>query len=97
MTELTGTRAFSLGDVLSVTTGYLVSLRHVDGLYDILNYMTGDDLYTPQLPRALDECAGPLLTQHPDLAAVRVPEQFGDGGRESAEQALTRWLSALSR
>lgn len=64
------TKTFALGDVLSVTTARLVSPRHMDGLYDILNWMTGDDLYTHQIPRAMRECAPFLLKQFPQLAAI---------------------------
>jgi hypothetical protein len=81
------TRDFHLGDVLSVTTGLLVSPRHIEGVYDILNYMTGDDLFIHQLPRAQDECAGPLLAQHPDLAAIVVPDEFDD------KEHVERWLA----
>lgn len=81
------THDFHLGDILSVTTGLLVSPSHIDGVYRILNWMTGDNLYTHQLPRAQDECSGPLLAQHPDLAAVVVPAEFG--GKEHVE----RWLA----
>jgi hypothetical protein len=69
-------RTFDLGDVLSITTGRLVSQRGMDGIYDVLNFMTGDDLMTHQLPRAMDECAPRLLEQHPDLAEVVVPDKF---------------------
>jgi len=82
------TRNFHLGDILSVTTGRLVSPRHMDGIYDILNFMTGDNLFTHQLPRACRECEGPLLAQHPDLAAVEVPEEFG------GEADVEAWLAA---
>jgi hypothetical protein len=64
------TKKFHLGDVLSVTTGRLVSPRHMDGVYDILNFMTGDNLFTHQLPRASDECKPHLLAQFPQLAEV---------------------------
>lgn len=67
-------REFHLGDVLSVTTGILVSPRKLDGLWELLDHMTGESLFTHQLPRAFDECAPELLCQHPDLAAVAVPE-----------------------
>lgn len=63
-------RPFHLGDVLSVTTGLLVSPRHMNGVYDILNFMTGDNLYTHQLPRASRECKPHLLQQHPCLATI---------------------------
>jgi len=81
------TKTFHLGDILSATTGRLVSPRHMDGVYDILNWMTGDNLFTHQLPRACDECEGPLLAQHPDLAAITVPEFSGD------KDAVDRWLA----
>ena len=64
------TKKFHLGDVLSITTGRLVSPRHIDGVYDILNFMTGDNLFTSQLPRASDECKSHLLEQFPQLAEV---------------------------
>lgn len=78
-------RTFHLGDILTVTTGRLLS--NMDGLYDLLNYMTGDDLMTHQLPRACDECAPALLAQHPDLADVPVPAEF-DG-----KPHVDRWLA----
>lgn len=87
------TKTFHLGDILTITTGRLVSPRHIEGVYDILNWMTGDDLMTHQIPRAMDECAGPLLAQHPDLGAVRVPEGFGDGSEGDAKQAVYEWLA----
>ena len=81
---MTGTKDFHLGDILSITTGRLVSPRHMDGIYDLLNFMTGDSLFTHQLPRA---CEGPLLAQHPDLAAIEVPEEF------SGEEGVRAWLA----
>jgi len=84
-------RAFHLGDVLTITTGALVSPRHMDGVYDILNWMTGDSLFTHQLPRAMDECQGPLLAQHPDLAAIVLPD-FG-GSRDDVKAAVYAWLA----
>jgi len=68
------TREFHLGDILTITTGRLVSLRHMEGVYDILNFMTRDNLFTHQLPRASEECKPYLLRQHPQLADIEVPE-----------------------
>jgi len=82
------TREFHIGDILSVTTGRLVSPRHIDGVYDILNWMTGDSLFTHQLPRASRECEQPLREQFPDLAAIVPPEDFGD-----SEAAVYAWLA----
>lgn len=78
-------RDFHLGDILSVTTGILVAPRHMDGLYELLNYMTGDNLFTHQLMRASDECKTHLLAQHPQLAEVQPGEM--------AAEAVTPWLT----
>lgn len=80
-------RQFHLGDILTITTGLLVSPRHVDGIYDILNFMTGDNLFTHQLPRAMDECCPALLVQHPQLRAVSTPEEF------EGKEHVDRWLA----
>lgn len=63
-------RKFHIGDVLSITTGTLVSPRGMEGVYDILGYMTGESLFTHQLPRAAESCKPALLRRHPQLAGV---------------------------
>lgn len=63
-------RQFHISDILTITTGYLVSSRHMEGVYDILNYMTGDELFTHQIPRAMEVCVPELLKQHHDLIGV---------------------------
>jgi len=60
-------KTFHISDVLSITTGRLVSSRHIDGVYDILNFLTGDNLYTHQLPRAMRECKPWLRSQFPSI------------------------------
>jgi hypothetical protein len=80
-------RTFHLGDILSVTTGRLVSPRHIGGIHELLDYMTTDRLLTHQLPRAMDECASALLAQHPGLSTVDTPEPFA-----GVEQILD-WLA----
>ena len=68
------TKMFTLGDVLSVTTGRLVSPRQIEGIYDILNWMTSDSLSTHQLGRASDECKPYLLEQFPHLSRITLSE-----------------------
>jgi hypothetical protein len=63
-------REFHLGDILSITTRHLVSLRMMDGVYDVLDFMTGQSLMTHQLPRASDVCRPELLKQFPQLNDV---------------------------
>ncbi len=87
MTEMAPTRTFHIGDILTITDGRLVSPRHIEGAYDILGWMTGDSLMTHQLPRASRECEENLRQQHPDLAAVKVPEGLG------SEEAVLTWLA----
>lgn len=65
---------FHIGDILSITTGRLVSPNHMDGIYKILNFMTRDKLFTHQLPRASEECKPFLLKQMPWLIEISVEE-----------------------
>lgn len=83
-------REFPLADILSVTTERPLSRRHMDGLYDILGYMTGDSLMTHQLPRANDACKPVLLLQHPQLDGVVPPE-----GIDAPD--LMAWLANAER
>lgn len=71
-------KEFHLGDILSISTGRLVSPRRMDGIYDILNYMTGDNLFTHQLPRAAQECRPYLLEQMPWLTDIQPTDDVKD-------------------
>ena len=95
------TKKFHLSDILSVTTGRLVSTRHMDGIYDILNFMTGDNLFTHQLPRASKECEPYLLKQFPELAKAGTPQNLArldellsdaKHRNEPLEKAIEMWL-----
>jgi len=69
-------RTFHLGDLLSITHDYLVSPRHIDGVYDIINFVTGESHMTHQLPRACGVVKPWLLKQHPWLADVTIPDNL---------------------
>jgi hypothetical protein len=94
-------KEFHLGDVLSITTSRLVSPRHIDGVYDILNFMTGDNLFTLQVPRASDECNPYLVEQFPQLAAAKMASAIAEldntlkskSGKAETEKAVTDWLA----
>lgn len=64
------TRDYPLGDILSVTTGRLLSRDGMDGIYRILAYLTGDEIYTHQIPAAIDATHLGVLSQHPQLVGV---------------------------
>lgn len=83
------TRDFPLDEILTISTGRLVARRHMDAVYDVLNHLTGDNLFTHQLPRALDACLPSVLAQHPDLAAI----QPGDVPADA--DLIWPWLDAM--
>jgi hypothetical protein len=66
-------KTFHIGDVLSVTTGKLISLNHMLGVHELLEYMMGHGVFTHQLPRAGDACEPCLLQQFPWLSDLQVP------------------------
>jgi hypothetical protein len=72
-------KTFQLGDVLSVTDGHLMTSIH--NVYAILDYMTGENLFTHQLPRAARVCAPYLLKQFPQLKDVKCEEITPDNWR----------------
>lgn len=63
------TKQFHLAHILSITTGILLPAPDVEypmeTVYEILNFMTKDNLYTHQLPRAAKEVRPYLLEQFP--------------------------------
>jgi hypothetical protein len=90
---LTEIRQFHIGDILSVTTGRLVAPNHMQAIYELLDFMTGDSNFTHQLPRVSQECAPELLRQHPDLANVEVPDEFGEPIGESVDAWLAEQVA----
>ncbi|MFJ6559962.1 hypothetical protein ACIQMV_08775 [Streptomyces sp. NPDC091412] len=90
MATTNSARTFPLADILTMTTGRLLSARHMDGVYDIANWMTGESLMTHQLPRAADACGPALLAQHPQLKGVEPP-----AGVDAPD--LMAWLANTER
>lgn len=68
------TKAFPTHDVLSTITGRLIG--EIGGVYEMLNWMTGESVYTHQLPRIGREAQALLVSQRPELQqAVEEAEQ----------------------
>jgi hypothetical protein len=84
------TRTVALADVLSVTGDRLVSRRHMDGIYDLLRTMTGQDVFTHQLGDVADAVAPVLIEQHPFLADLKPPQ-----GADAPD--LMAWLVEAER
>lgn len=80
-------REFPTEDLLSVTTGLLFGTW--DGLYALIDFVTGVSHMTHQLPRASDVVKPWLLEQHPWLANIAVP-----AGVE-ADEVFEPWFAKL--
>lgn len=66
-------KSFHLSDILSVSTGCLVSRNHMGGVYQVLNHMTGDNLFTHQLLVANPIMQKELIRQLPFLEGIPKP------------------------
>lgn len=87
---MTDPKPYALADILTMTTGRLLSPRHMEAVYDIANWMTRDNLMTHQLPRAVDACGPALLAQHPQLEGVEPPHDIDVPG-------LIAWIANAER
>lgn len=61
-------KKFKLEVVLSAIQGVL--LCEIGEVYEVLNFLTGDNLFTHQLPRAGHVCRIPVFKQHPFLKEI---------------------------
>lgn len=88
------TKIFHIGQLLSVTTGKLVSPvgdHAIDGVYEILNFLTKDDLFTHQLPRASEACKPWILLQKPELAGVDATDVNGENWRQWLDKQVAEF------
>lgn len=77
------TKTFKIEEVLSAVKGTL--LCDMGKVYEVLNFLTGDNLYTHQLPRAGKECRPHVYKQHPFLESIDV----SDIDRKNWQEKLT--------
>lgn len=87
-------RSFHISDVITILSDKLVSTRHIEGVYDILGFMTDSEPFTHQLPRLATEAKPFLAAEHPELAKVTVPKFEGET-REDVELSILVWLDTL--
>lgn len=103
----TETKTFPLRVVLTVTTKRLLTSRRgqrdngIGDLYDILNWMTEDNLFTHQLPRAALECKPWLLRWFPELAEadgmLAVLDMLLGQEKGNEDMAIESWLEEIRR
>ena len=89
---------FSLAQVISITTGILCC--EIGGVYEILNHITGDNLYTHALPRAGNFAEPLILQQYPELEAAgtgEVLQRLKDEIKAADEpvEGINVWLAKL--
>ena len=61
-------KQFDLGAILSVTTGILYT--NIEDFCEVLEYLTGDSIYTHQIPRVIEIAKAHILSEHPELTGV---------------------------
>ena len=94
-------KTFQLGDVLTVTTGRLLTVGEdgngISRLYELLEHMTGEPPYTHSLGRFSEECKPYLMLAFPQLeiANQRLPVLDEMLKIMPADKACTVWLEAL--
>jgi hypothetical protein len=75
MSELMPTKSFHLGDLLSASTGALVSPRHMEGIYDLFGWILQDNsISTIGLVMVADTMEAEVKRQFPVLADVTAPD-----------------------
>lgn len=74
---------FETDIIVSASTDRL--LCEMDEIYKILNFLTGDNLFTHQLPRAMRKCKEHLETQLPWLRTLDTTE-------DRTMEAWNAWL-----
>ena len=78
------TKSFQVADILSCATGILCG--KVDGIYAVLEYMTGGSLFTHQLPRAQKAMEPEIKKQLPWLESGEFKAKFAEFNAMSGEQ-----------
>ena len=88
---------FPIAAVISAYTGRVVC--DIGDVYKVLDYMTGESLFSHQIPRAAERARPHLLAQVPALARVDVANldamisKVHDGAdRAARQQACAAWL-----
>lgn len=76
------TKQFPTEDVLSTITGRLIG--KIEGVYQVLNWMTGESVFTHQLPRISREATPVVVAMYPHLqAAIDEAEQVNPDNWEA--------------
>ena len=83
-------RLVHIGDILSITSGRLVSREGFSSFHRALTYMAGEDVYVHQVAHVMAEARPVLLERYPLLADVVPPDDID-------ETTVGEWLNEQSR
>ena len=92
------TRTFPIGVVLSVTTGRLV-VKPFSLVHEALDFLTGDQLFTHALPRAMEFVSPKVLERFPELCTVneaRLDALLAGTTKETAMGACDQWVAEMA-
>jgi hypothetical protein len=80
------TKEFATRDVLSTVTGRLMG--DIGGVYEVLNWMTGESVFTHQIPRISREACPVVVAAHPAL------QQAIDEAEQVTQENYKEWRQA---
>lgn len=89
-------KSFHVGDVLSASTGVLCSPEKMGGVYNILNFLTGDQLFTHQLPAASRIAEPYLRAQFPWLDQTEPPDFSTVPAGDDRDRAVDEWVGSIA-
>lgn len=87
------TKAFATEDVLGTITGVL--LGDIGRIYEVLNWMTGESVYTHQLPRIGREAQPVVLAAHPELQSAL--DERDQVNPSNWEEWRDRWIERFGK
>ena len=79
-------RQFPICDILTVITGRLVMPDGLSDAQKLMSFLTGEPVYTSQVPVMLPECQYELIRQHPFLKAVQLRDP-------ASPEQIKQWLN----
>lgn len=86
-------RVFKLEEVISAVRGVL--LCDIGQIYEVLNFLTGDDLMTHQLPRAGKDVQPSVFAQHPFLKDLDLSRINKDTWKQELDLLKKEWPNEL--
>jgi hypothetical protein len=89
------TKKFHIGDVLTITTGKLLSKDYIDGVYKILDWMSDQDCFTHELPEMSRKYRPLLLEMYPELSNIDVSNISRDNW--DGYNGHIEWLEVMAK